>query len=82
MEGKVKMILIFFTVSVIIGIIADFSMAAIFSTYFAGDPGQQTAAVLPPYLAMGFGAGAFSILLLLYPIHKLRDRTNTWEDFR
>lgn len=82
MDGKVKMILIFFTVSVIIGIIADFALAVVFSTYFAGDPGQQTAAVLPPYLSMGFGAGAFSILLLLYPVHKLRDRTNNWEDFR
>lgn len=82
MQEKVKIIAIFFTVSVIIGIISNFILSFAFSSFFAGDPGQQTEVVAAPFMATGIASGAFTILLLFYPVVKFGDRTHTWEDYK
>lgn len=82
MDEKVFVILIFFIVSVVIGVISDFLLGYAFSQFFGGDPGSQTAAIAAPYMATGIASGAFTILLLVYPVVKKADRSHNWEDFR
>ena len=82
MDEKVSRILIFFIVSVVIGIISDLILAYAFTSFFGGNPGSQTATIAAPYMATGIASGAFTILLLLYPVFKKADRSHDWEDFR
>ncbi len=82
MDEKVKVILIFFIASIIIGVVSDLLLAFAFSRFFGGNPGSQTASIAAPFMASGIASGALTILLLLYPVVKKADRSHNWEDFR
>ncbi|MEM0155130.1 MAG: hypothetical protein QW597_00815 [Thermoplasmataceae archaeon] len=82
MDEKIKIILIFFIASVIIGVVSDLLLAYSFARFFGGNPGSQTAAVAAPFMASGIASGALTILLLIYPVFKKADRSHNWEDFR
>lgn len=83
MNEKGRMVVTFLITGVAVGVIVYFLFSYLLATYvYTGYPGLGAVPEISYIMATGFASGAFSILLLMYPIYKFGDRSMEGEDFR
>jgi uncharacterized membrane protein YqiK len=77
-----RLILQFFIIGVIAAIVSGELLFIWMQTFYGGNPGLQASYVNAPTMGTGIGAGLFSILLLVYPVIKKKDKSYEWDDYK
>lgn len=82
MHSGTKLILGFFVMSVVIGVVSGELLFLWMMSFYASQSAAASAYFDAPFIATGVAAGVFTIALLVYPVIKKGDRSHNWEDFR